>query len=549
MLIRKKITTLISVFGSVIFLLPSLVSAQVAQDFGTDVLSGVVTATTRDLFDIVTGIVNTALYFLGAIAILLFLYAGWLWFTSQGNKDKIEKAKKIMVSAIIGLAIIFSSYAVVNWIFKDAIERAFYGVTGSGDPSYGGGVGIGGGVIESHYPESNAKSVPRNTNIYVTFKEPMKLDTIASSSGCETLDPTKPSIKTCPIKTNNIRLYNDTLAETTWLNNMTVTYDTGDLTVFEFNPYGLATTGTYLLGEQTRDIKYKMSLVNLTTATNRPAFNFGSYSWYFTVGTYSDITAPRVVSVRPKLNAESPRNTIVQINFSEAVNPTLATGVFDKSDPDYENIYLNYDVTATSTGRYVISNQYRTVEFIPSTLCGLNSCGLNIYCLDGPENFVGVVTTAIKDMVGNPLAARYSWNFETLNNIDLKPPKMISMEPTDDSASISEPVRMTFDKSLLSKSVNSSNIKLFKETNIPTNYWLSLTDSSTMENNVINIRHERFSVSTSYLATTTSGIMDENQNCWYPCRCEGASCDCDDVDSSGSTVCKTVDGVYRCQTE
>ncbi|MDQ5970466.1 MAG: Big 5 protein, partial [Patescibacteria group bacterium] len=97
MLIRKKITALIFSFASVIFLLPSVVLAQVEQDFGTDTLSGIATASTRDLFDMVTGIVNTVLYFLGAITILLFLYAGWLWFTSQGNKDKIEKAKKIML--------------------------------------------------------------------------------------------------------------------------------------------------------------------------------------------------------------------------------------------------------------------------------------------------------------------------------------------------------------------------------------------------------------------------------------------------------------------
>jgi hypothetical protein len=167
--------------------------------------------------------------------------------------------------------------------------------------------------------------------------------------------------------------------------------------------------------------------------------------------------------------------------------------------------------------------------------------------LDGPKNFVGVVTTAIKDMVGNSLATRYSWNFETLNTIDLDPPTMISMEPIDDSASISEPVRMTFDKSLLSKSINSTNIKLFQGTNIPINYWLSLSDSSTIENNVVNIRHERFSVSTSYLATSTSGIMDENQNCWYPCRCEGASCDCDTIDVDGP-VCGTDAGGPYCQT-
>lgn len=534
MLIRKKITALIFGLVSVIFLLPNLASAQLAEDFGTDALSGLVTASgSRDLFDIVTGIINTALYFLGAIAVLLFLYAGWLWFSSRGNKDGIDKAKKIMISATIGLAIIFSSYAIVNWLFKDAIQRAFYDLeNGTRDPQYGGGIGLGGGVIESHYPEPNAKGIPRNTNIYVTFKEPMKIDTIANvgSNDCTGTNP-----RTCPINTLNIRLHKAS-EPTVNLADIKVTYNPDDPKLFEFNPYGDATSGTYLLGEQTRDTKYQITLANVRTADDRQAFNFGSYSWYFTVGTYSDNTPPRVVSVRPKINTQSPRNTIVQVNFSEAVNPTLASGVV----PGYSNIKLVYQDAAgterSDAGRYVISNQYRTVEFIPSTLCAQNSCGLDVFCLTGPEDFVGTVTTNIKDMVGNALTADYVWNFQTLNTIDITAPKMVNMSPVNDFP-LSQPVRMTFDETLMSSSINSTNIKLFKGANTPVNYWLRLGDADGKDNNLINIHHERFDVSTYYLATSTSGIMDSNQNCWYPCRCEGANCECDTVDSSGRPAC------------
>jgi fibronectin type 3 domain-containing protein len=88
-----------------------------SEEFGTDVLGGLVTAGgTRDLFDIIVGIVNVVLYFLGGIAVILGLYAGWLWFTSRGNAEQIRKAKAIMVSAVIGLAIIFASYAITNFV-------------------------------------------------------------------------------------------------------------------------------------------------------------------------------------------------------------------------------------------------------------------------------------------------------------------------------------------------------------------------------------------------------------------------------------------------
>ncbi len=537
MLIRKKITAFIFWLGSVIFLLPNMTLAQTDQ-FGRNSLGALSIASSRSLFDMVVGIVNTILYFLGGIAVLLFMYAGWLWFTSQGNSEKITKAKKIMMSVVIGLAIIFSSYAAVNWIFKEAIRTILDADVGTiGGGRYGGGVGLGAGVIESHYPEPNATGIPRNTNIYITFKEPMMINTIAdtSSSDCT---PIAINPRTCPINTANILLHR--AGSTDNLGDMTVTYDTSDPRVFEFNPYGThPPVEPYLLGEQTTDVKYQMSLRNLRTGDDRQAFSFNSYSWYFTVGTYSDNTAPRVVSVRPRLNATSPRNTIVQINFSEAVNPTLATGS-TIAPSNYDNITLTHGAENTiSIGKYVISNQYRTVEFIPNELCGENSCGIDIFCLAGPDRFIGTVTTDIRDMAGNAIPSNYVWNFNTTNNIDSNPPIMVSMEPTGALSPLSDPVKMTFNKTLLSSSVNSSNVKLFEGVDTPINYWLRLGDANGLDNNVINIRHERFAVSTNYLATSTSGIMDENQNCWYPCRCQGSNCQCDTpgaVCDSGSCV-------------
>lgn len=533
MLIFKKITAFIFSFLSVIFLLPNIALAQEAE-FGTDQLSDLVTATTRDLFDIVVGIVNTVLYFLGGIAVLLFMYAGWLWFTSQGNRDKIDKAKKIMASASIGLAIIFSSYALVNWIFDKALQEAFYGITNpTNRPGYGGGVGIGGGILESHYPVPNATGIPRNTNIYLTFKEPMNVDTSSASSiaagPCTNISATE---RRCHINTTNIRLHRSTeptVNETT----MSVVFNPTNPRIFEFDPYFYNADPTQLLGEQTRDIKYQMVLANLRTANNRPAFNLGSYSWYFTVGTYSDITAPTVTSVRPRDGSISARNTIVQINFSEPVNPILAAGVNIPPGSTFSNITLQYvdaaGTTQTAQGTYSISNQYKTVEFIPNSICGVNSCGNNVFCLPGPESFTGTVTVNVRDMVGNPLARDYIWNFDTIDTIDLDPPKMIDMLNPRTNVPLGPTINMTFDKPLLSSSINSSNIKLYRGVNTNMNFWLGLGDSGSAEdeqNNVIKIYHERFDVASDYTATTTSAIMDSKQNCWYPCLCENSAGHC-----------------------
>jgi len=46
-----------------------------------------------------------------------------LWMTSGGNEEKIEKAKKILVSSIIGLTIVLAAYAITYFVI-DAVLKA-----------------------------------------------------------------------------------------------------------------------------------------------------------------------------------------------------------------------------------------------------------------------------------------------------------------------------------------------------------------------------------------------------------------------------------------
>lgn len=61
-------------------------------------------------------LVNWVLGFLGFICVLFIIYAGFLYVTSQGSEDKVGEAKKIILYCLIGVIIIFASYAIVNTI-------------------------------------------------------------------------------------------------------------------------------------------------------------------------------------------------------------------------------------------------------------------------------------------------------------------------------------------------------------------------------------------------------------------------------------------------
>ena len=89
------------------------------EEFGVNDLAdaGVVLGT-RSIRDTIGGIINIFLGFLGILATLLLLYAGYLWMTSKGNAEKVEKAKLLIASAVIGLVIILSAYAISRFILS-----------------------------------------------------------------------------------------------------------------------------------------------------------------------------------------------------------------------------------------------------------------------------------------------------------------------------------------------------------------------------------------------------------------------------------------------
>lgn len=66
-------------------------------------------------------VINAFLGITGSLALLLFIYGGFLWLTSGGNEDSIKKGKATIVWAVLGLVIIFGAYALVNFVISRAL--------------------------------------------------------------------------------------------------------------------------------------------------------------------------------------------------------------------------------------------------------------------------------------------------------------------------------------------------------------------------------------------------------------------------------------------
>lgn len=69
--------------------------------------------TVQDILQFVVNIMNFILAISGTLVLLMFLYGGFTWLTSAGSSDAVSRGKGAMTAAVVGLVIIFSSYAII----------------------------------------------------------------------------------------------------------------------------------------------------------------------------------------------------------------------------------------------------------------------------------------------------------------------------------------------------------------------------------------------------------------------------------------------------
>jgi len=73
---------------------------------------------TQDLRTTIMMIINTLLGFLGVIAVLIILGGGFKWMVSGGNEEKVAEARRMIISGIIGLAVMFMAFAIASFVVQ-----------------------------------------------------------------------------------------------------------------------------------------------------------------------------------------------------------------------------------------------------------------------------------------------------------------------------------------------------------------------------------------------------------------------------------------------
>lgn len=317
--------------------------------FGINTVDNQIVLEKSDPRQVVARIINVFLGLMGIIAVSLIIFAGFTWMTSEGNEEKISKAKGILKSATIGLFIILSAWGIVTFIFRELGGDSGQSQTSSSNSSYfQTGLGaVGACTVESVYPEPGQKNVPRNSMIMVTFKEEFLPETIASS-------------------TNICLEENFTFDSMSCSEPVPFSFDTSDNKILVLFP-------SEILGNENSDSSYLVYFSNdvLKGDGSQSIFNTCSPQyllWNFTVSNKLDITPPKVLNIFPQSDNSLDGSEIAStLQFAEGnMNVLGIPNYFQKAEVTSVTRGGGTSSNATASVNQNYNNQYTTFTVLIS---------------------------------------------------------------------------------------------------------------------------------------------------------------------------------------
>ncbi|TAN33490.1 hypothetical protein EPN28_01600 [Patescibacteria group bacterium] len=566
---------------------------------GLDVIEKPLGLPADDIRVIAARIIRIALSLIGMVLVVLILYGGFLWMTAGGNDEQIGKAKKVIINAIVGLIIIMASYAIVLFVMKMLGIGAGGGDQGGsanapGEQNFWGSGALG-KIVKDHYPTRDQTDVPRNTKIIVTFRRPVLTksfidDTTGDGifgncrdnmvSWVNDCDRVKTASGFLSDKFINIKTPSSTIAAAAVIGSASSISGVYGVYTLVIKPLtDLNNVGGGYLGSSVENIAYTVRLgsdIKLDDPPNGnpPAFNssmYGNnyYEWKFTTGNALDLSPPFVTDVFPASSTAEAKNSVIQINFSEAMDPTGIQGKFINNAENYalegDNIYLKSSYSAVPLGVFTLTNGYRTLEFTSSQACGKNACGNTIFCLPvcdktganckqdnyrvllkaaraiGAASFEAVPFSGAMDVSGNALDGNrdntvnfaatglpvfptqetpdnYFWGFAIKDEIDLTAPYLNRVTPGLDAQNISasQEWSMAFSKRMRAESLYNIGLDQHPAQPVPLCYVPRATYSADATS--VEMSHCPFlsGIKEYYYPLIPSAVEDVHYNCFYP---------------------------------
>lgn len=109
---------------SILLILPNAAFADNLSNWGTTMTNTAqkIGYKDTDANTVIQTILKAVFSLLGVFFLALMIYGGFLWMTDRGSTQQVEKAKKLITAAIIGIIIVLASYA-ISYFVIDAISN------------------------------------------------------------------------------------------------------------------------------------------------------------------------------------------------------------------------------------------------------------------------------------------------------------------------------------------------------------------------------------------------------------------------------------------
>jgi hypothetical protein len=106
--------------------IPMLAQAQNTVDtdelFGGQDIAGELGQSDANIQVTVSRVIRAFMGLLGLVAVVIILLGGFKWMTAAGADEKVQEAKKLIISGVIGLVIILSAYGIAEFVINAIVS-------------------------------------------------------------------------------------------------------------------------------------------------------------------------------------------------------------------------------------------------------------------------------------------------------------------------------------------------------------------------------------------------------------------------------------------
>ncbi len=434
---------------SLLFFIFSAKSFIFAQTSPVNLPNSNIVASNINAWETAEKIIDKFLGFLGLIAVVIIIYAGFLWLTAGGDTKKVDKAKRVLKEAIIGLLIIFAAWGIAQAVF------ALFGPSEDrgGRGSSGGGGGyhytLPGGTlftlkrINYSSPTHSRDNLYRCSKIQAVFNHRLKepIYYLLEEGSDPILAVRKRSDDSIFGGRENWKSF-------------------GRVISFE-PPASSSPPHTFPADTEYKAIYPKrISDASPTPATLQLCSAEGCssadtfFAWNFKTGSETDDTPPEIISTYPSNDPTRPdRNVnltpVIVVHFSEPIDAetVIDSHLSGGSFPNWDHIKIEEcgigrDLPTSCTRSpgvppfsanewevEILSNGFR-LHFLPSTERSSLS----------DSHWYKITVQGIKDLCGNEMESPQEWYFQTKG----RAPGVESYYPEGDRVCPDTPISLTF---------------------------------------------------------------------------------------------------------